>query len=391
MTTLRLVSPSDTKAVYELWQYCFADEEDFAQWYFKDYYQPENTLGVYEGERLLAATQITTYTIRLREKNVKAGYVVGVSTSPDARRQGLGQEMLTGALRLMRARGQFVSLLMPFEGAFYYRYHWQFAYFKQRLSLPVSELRGLAKPYGQWRLVEAREYLPELAAIYAAFCQGRNGYVLRTSADWERLLMDVALGKGFCCMLYHEGVPEGYVFYTMHGEDIQVIEMAYSHYQARGGLLDYFYGHRSHRKNFSWAAPADDMLAYELPKSKDVLTLYPYLMLRVVDAEQALLQLDYPKARPLTIRLKLIDDLASWNNGIFTLSVTDGRGQLTRQADDSPWDIQMDVGTLSLCLSGGADCRQLIWRGDILARDDALLEKWCALWPKQNNWINEDY
>ena len=58
MTKLRLVSPEDTKAVHDLWQYCFADEERFAAWYFKEYYKPENTLGVYDGERLLAATQI---------------------------------------------------------------------------------------------------------------------------------------------------------------------------------------------------------------------------------------------------------------------------------------------------------------------------------------------
>lgn len=391
MTTLQLVSPKDTSAVYDLWQYCFADEERFAQWYFKDYYKPENTLGVYDKGRLLAATQIIPYTIMLREQSFQAGYVVGVSTSPDARRQGLGREMLAGALHLMRERGQYVSLLMPFEGEFYYRYHWQFTYFQQRLSLPVSELRGLAKPYGELRLVEAEEHLPELAAVYARFCQGLNGYVLRTAAGWARLLNDTALQQGFCCVLYHEGVPEGYALYTMRGKDIQVIEMAYSHYQARCGLLDYFYGHRSHCQNFSWAAPADDSLPYELPKSKDVLTLYPYLMLRVVDAQQALLQLAYPKTHQLTIRLQLRDELAEWNDGVFTLTVTDGRAQIERQPKDSQWDIQMDVGTLSLFLSGSADCRQLIWRGDILARDEAILEKWCSLWPRQNNWINEDY
>ena len=390
MTKLRLVSPEDTKAVHDLWQYCFADEERFAAWYFKAYYKPENTLGVYDGERLLAATQIIPYTIMLRGRPFKAGYVVGVSTSPDARRQGAGRQMLAGALQLMRERGQYVSLLMPFEGDFYYRYQWQFAYFQQRLSLPVSELRGLGKPYGELRLVVAQAHLAELEMVYAQFCQGRNGYVLRGSADWQRLLNDTALQQGHCCVLYDQGVPEGYALYTLLGEGVQVIEMAYANYQARCGLLDYFYGHRSHRQTFSWSAPADEVLPYELPKSKTVLTLYPYLMLRVVDAEQALLALAYPEDQQLTLRLKLTDELAEWNNSIFTLTVAEGKARIKRQAEGA-WDIQMDIGALSLLLSGSADGRQLVWRGLITACDEALLEKWQALWPRQNNWINEDY
>lgn len=390
MTELRLVSPDDTTAVRDLWQYCFADEEHFAQWYFQSYYKPENTLGVYEGKRLLAATQVIGYTIMLRDKPFEAGYVVGVSTSPDARRQGLGREMLAGALQLMHRRGQGISLLMPFEGDFYYRYQWQFAYFKQQLTLPIQELRGLARSFGEPRLVDAQKHLSELEQVYANFCRGRNGYVRRTAENWQRLLSDVHLQQGYCCVLYAEEEPVGYAFYTLQDKAIQVVEMAYSHYQACCGLLDYFYGHRSHCQTFSWAAPADEALPYELPKSKDVLTLYPYLMLRVVDAEQVLAALNYPKELSMTLRLKLTDNLADWNNGIFALTIDQGKAAVMRQTG-SDWDMTMDIGALSLLVSGSADCRQLLWRGLLTAADEAILDKGRLLWPKQNNWINEDY
>ncbi len=390
MTNLRLVSPEDTQAVQKLWQYCFADDERFAQWYFQQYYKPENTLGVYEEERLLAATQVIDYTMMLRGQPFAAGYVVGVSTAPDARRQGLGEQILAGALELMRKRGQGLSLLMPFEGEFYYRYQWQFVYFQQRLKVAVNELRGLAKPYGRLQLIEAGEHLSELQTVYGRFCQGRNGYILRDETKWQRLLTDAALQQGFCCILYHEDQPEGYAFYTMHDQGIQIIEMAYVHYQARCGLLDYFYGHRSHRQTFYWPAPADDPLPYELAKSKEVLTLYPYLMLRVVDAEQVLAAFPYPQDKSLTFRLKLTDNLAQWNNGIFAVTIDKGKAATTRLSH-SAWDMAMDIGALSLLLSGSVSCQELLWRGLLTVQNEQLLQQWQALWPKMNNWINEDY
>lgn len=390
MTNLRLVSPEDTQAVQKLWQYCFADEERFVQWYFRQYYKPENTLGIFEKERLLAATQVIDYTLMLRTLPFAAGYVVGVSTAPDARRQGLGEQMLAGALQLMRQRGQGLSLLMPFEGEFYYRYQWQFAYFQQRLELAVNELRGLAKPYGRLRLVEAKEHLPELQAVYHRFCQGRNGYILRDAAKWQKLLTDTALQQGFCCILYQGDQPEGYALYTMQGQGIQIIEMAYVHYQARCGLLDYFYSHRSHRQTFYWPAPADESLPYELSKSKEAITLYPYLMLRIVDAEQILTAFTYPQDIVLSFRMKLTDSLAPWNNGIFAVTIDKGKASITRLGD-SLWDIAMDIGALSLLLSGTASCQELLWRGLLTVKDELLLKEWQALWPKMNNWINEDY
>lgn len=385
-----LASDDDAEDIRKLWQYCFDDDENFVQWYFREYYQAENTLGLYDHGRLAAALQIIPYSIMMRQKSLSCGYVVGVSTAPQDRGQGLSGQMLVGALEIMRERGQVLSLLMPFAGEFYYRYQWQFAYFKQQVTLPLDKLRTLRKPYGRLVLTEAAKVLPELAKVYEAFCATRNGYVLRTPANWQHLLADLSLQQGFCVMLYHDATPEGYALYVKKGGDIQIVEMAYENFAARGGLLDYFYSHRSHCQNLIWKAPSDDPLPYELPDGQNVIHWRPDVMLRVVDVIGALSALCYPLEEKLTLRLKIMDKWAEWNNGIFRLAITDGQGVVEKLADDE-WDVAMDVGALALLLSGASDCRQLAWRGLLQARQTENLGVCQRLWPQQDNWLSEEY
>lgn len=393
MNVLRLVKAADTQAVKRLWQYCFDDSEEFVQWYFDHYYQPENTLGVYDGERLMAATQIIPYTISLRRTPMSVGYVVGVSTAPEARRQGLGKQMLIGALQKMRARQQYLSLLMPFEGGFYYGYGWEFSYFRQKVVVNLAELRRPAISYGRLCVVEiseASEYLMAFKNVYEQFCAMRNGYVLRRDADWQRIFSDATLEKAYGCLLYGTGDQlEGYAFYTFDGEDIRILEMAYSDYQARGGLLDFFYGHRSHCRQLIWLAPVDDRLIYELEKSKEAIRLYPYLMVRVVDAEGVLSSLSY-EGHCLPLKWRITDDIAPWNDGCYRFTVVNGRG-IAEKVQEEQWDIAMDIGALGLLVTGSVSVHTLWQQGLIKCASESLPKQWAALWPQENNYISEDY
>ena len=90
----RMAEEADTGQVQALWSQCFDDTPAFVDWYFSRYYRPENTIGIFDSQKLLASAQVIPYRIRLRGKAMDCGYVVGVDTAPEARNRGYARKLL---------------------------------------------------------------------------------------------------------------------------------------------------------------------------------------------------------------------------------------------------------------------------------------------------------
>lgn len=206
----RFAKEKDGAQVQALWTQCFDDTSAFVEWYFQRYYQKENTLGIFAGDTLLASAQMIPYTIALRGAEVPAAYIVGVDTLPEARNQGCARRLLLECLRTQRERGQGISLLMPFEGQFYYRYGWPFCYFHQQMEIKPQELRCAAHPWGHIRQVGLVEAIPALQLIYNQFVQHYHGAVCRSAQQWQLLMEDAALEHTACYLLERDGQAMGY-------------------------------------------------------------------------------------------------------------------------------------------------------------------------------------
>lgn len=382
---LALANPADTQAVRRIWQYCFDDSEAFVNWYFAHYYQPQNTLVVRWDNQVVASTQMIPYEMMLRKSVLKAAYVVGVATAPEARRQGFGRDMLRVCLEKMRERGQLLALLMPFEGSFYYPYGWQFCYFHLRYEIELAELKNVVRHYGQMRSASEKDIIL-LDEIYQAFVRDKNGYILRKAQNWQQLLADCALDNGLIYLLFNNGHPEGYVMYYFERDKIIIKEMAYCHQQAKSGLLDFLYGHRSHKSMLVWHAPIDDDTVYQLMKSKTAACLYPFLMVRIVDVAALLTSLSYPiDHQPLVVEIK--DELAPWNNGCFVFAVEKGHGYVSK-VSGGDGDIVLDIGALSMLVMGTMSFGELLKSGRVLVKE-GVWHQWDKLWLKTVNYINE--
>ena len=100
--TCRMAEEADTGQVQALWSQCFDDTPAFVDWYFSRYYRPENTIGIFDSQKLLASAQVIPYRIRLRGTMMDCGYVVGVDTAPEARNQGYARRLLKECLEMQR-------------------------------------------------------------------------------------------------------------------------------------------------------------------------------------------------------------------------------------------------------------------------------------------------
>ena len=397
----RMAEEADTGQVQALWSQCFDDTPAFVDWYFSRYYRPENTIGIFDSQKLLASAQVIPYHIRLRGKAMDCGYVAGVDTAPEARNRGYARRLLKECLEMQRRNRQPISLLMPFEGQFYYRYGYPFCYFHQQIKINPKELRCAAKPWGSVRETDAFAAIDDLQRIYQQFTAVYDGFVVRSRENWQLLLEDGLLDQTSCFLMEQDGRAEGYCFWTELEDTVLIREMAWCTENARGGMLQFLMDTMPGGKKLWLELPDDDILAYQLAAVKTSVVRYPFLMARIVDVKACLEAFCYPEEANTSFRMQVKDGFAAWNNGLFSVTFADGQASVDKLqeadtecrvsgADRSIIDINVTIEGLSQLVMGARSVLQLMLQGELEA-ESGVAELLQRLWPVQNLYINEYY
>lgn len=384
--TFRIATAPDFASVRRLWSYAFNGDEPFASWYFSSFYNPDNALGYWQDDQLLAVLHMHPYQLYLRKQVIDVSYLVGVATDPVARRSGLTGPLLSAALNEMRRRRRPVSILMPFKAGFYYPYDWRLCYHHLKYEMQLDELRAAAKPAGNFRPAGAADIV-ELDAVYRSFVAQRHAYVVRTVTDWGHLLSEHMNDGGYTYLVELDGDPIGYILYSLRDGKITVREMAYSNRQSQQSLLDFVYNHRSHAKCVEWNAPLDlaDPVLFSLFEAKQDIRVFPFMTARMADVEHTLTSLRYPEG-VWNVDLAVTDALAPWNNRTFQLRVNNCCATVT--ATDLPADATIAVGALTQLVFGRLTADELVQNGELTGSTVAI-EALARLFPRCDNFINE--
>ncbi len=386
----RLLREEETAQVKALWSTCFADQTAFVDWYFAQYYRAARTLGIFADDRLLASAQMIPYRLRLRGAEADAAYIVGVDTAPAARHRGYARRLLAASLAAARARGQSVSLLMPFEGQFYYRYGWAFCYFHQRICTSPQELRCAARPWGEIRQTPIREALPEMERIYARFAAHYHGAVCRTPQHWQDLASDWELDHAICFLSRVEGATRGYCVWVALKGKILIQELAWETPEVKAGFLEFLQRSVPPEQRLWLELPEDDSLVFRLAADKEAAVRYPFLMARIVDVASCLSVLRYPPDVREELRLAVRDPFAEWNDGVFLLRVADGAAEVRKLPRDAPADASLSIDALTQLVFGACGAGWLSREGSLAASPGAVA-RLVRIWPQENNYINEYY
>jgi predicted acetyltransferase len=370
---IRITTIDDLQQVKKLWAYCFENYEPFFSWYFREYYQEENTLGAFLGNKLLSSLQLIPYNIYLRGSVLPTSYIVGVASFPESRGGGIVGKLMQEALVELRKRKHGVSLLMPFQAGFYYPFNFEICYHHYKYEIKLEDLRPVASVYGDFVEIEGTDNITELNKVYQQFVQERHGFIIRSPRNW-RLLLEEHIGeKGFSYLLQKEGNFEGYILYYLKDNKMIIREMAYTNYKAQKSLFKFIYDHRSQVEYLEWNAPLDDSTFYFLKDPKKGITLYPFLTARIVDVAEVLSTISYPKEINTELVFRVKDNLAPWNNNVFHLTVVNGRAKI--QETKRPPNFIIDIGAFSQLVFGRLSVGDLKYQGrlDIYVPESKIL------------------
>lgn len=97
----------------ELWKECFHDSEEFMDIYFDEKYSDDVNMVLTPDGKVAAALQLLPYRMTFYGLAQGAGYISGLATAENYRKQGLASQLLRTAHRRLYDQGAVLSFLIP--------------------------------------------------------------------------------------------------------------------------------------------------------------------------------------------------------------------------------------------------------------------------------------
>lgn len=295
--------------VKDLWRLCFNDTEEFIEMYFRHRYTPGTNIAIQSGENVISALQMIPYPMTFLGGEISTSYISGACTHPDFQGKGVMKELLSQSFARMVKEDVPLSTLIPAEP-------WLFDYYKKMGYATVFN-------YAHYVVAMAETDLPSSVKMETgtAYNEEVYGYlnkkmrertccIQHTSADYEVILEDLALGGGTVISASEEGNITGIAIAVPGDETVRVNEIFAENKETESYML--------YKACQLYNASKADIITPTTNFTK----IHPLGMARIINARQ-ILKL-YAAASPDTeINIELYDAQISANNGFFY--IVDGK------------------------------------------------------------------
>lgn len=365
---------SNREQIKDLWRYAFSDTEDFISLYFNRFWQGKNAIAALDNKKVVGALELVPYKLSLRGNAIDTSYIVGISTLPEARGNGIASDLVRAAMEKQRERREVLSLLSPFSFRFYNKMGYATCYQEMRCHIP-SERFPMTRYKGSFHQARLNDY-ESLSSVYHQFCKHKNGYVYRKKEEWQFIFDMLKLAGGYLYSYQNkDGTIIAYLSFVKNAEKFQVVEAAYINPEGLQALLSFVGSHFSSYSHIDMTLPAGSPLP-TLFCEPPVCELHPTVMGRVLDIPRVL------SAGLGGLRLGVTDVFCPENTGVYE----ENGGGIVRY-DSLDCELQTDIGALTQLVMGFRSAFDLSVTGHLKGDLDAIAQL-DRLYPKQRNYIN---
>ncbi|KAA6451104.1 GNAT family N-acetyltransferase [Bacillus swezeyi] len=381
---VRITAEADILRAISLSEYAFQrklSEEELEK--AKLHYQKHEVIGIIEDEKLLSKLNIIPFEVQIENCSMKMGGIAGVATWPEERRKGTVRQLLMASLNIMRENQQTICFLYPFKISFYRKFGWELTFYQKVISIKREQLTPLEQTEGFVRRLEKAKGADEAGMLYDQYRSRHNGLLKRGADYWmTNILEDSVIPAVYYAK---NGVPLGYILYTIKDKKMTIEELICLRYEARAGLWNFVCQHDSMIEELEMTVDPQDGIDFLLDDPKIKQEIQPYMMARITDVYSFLEQ--YPLRRhieePFVFRVS--DDIAEWNN--LTLKV--GRHGVEAADEESAANpLVIDIQSLTAFLLGARTARFLYEAGRLAGSEEEVSRLDSTIRP-QTPWIND--
>ncbi len=332
-------------------------------------FEPERTLGLWDGDRVVATAGIYSRDITIPGAVVPLAAVTLVSVSGTHRRQGVLTAMMARQLREVHEVGtEPVAALYASEATIYGRFGYGLATYQGQLKGETAQMRlrsDVDTGGGRVYPVEEKDFRSAAIPLYDAIRPQTPGLLSRKDRWWDSLLTDPEKqrdGRTARRYLLHadadaDGTVTGFATYRRKqdwgetGPDgtTFVSELHATDPVARAALWKYVLSTDLVRHISVPLAGRDDPLRHMLTDPRAVrMSQGDALYIRLVDVAAALSARRYPTTIDLILEVE--DRFCPWNAGRWRLTGGPSYGRCV--ATDGDPDLAMSAETLGAAYLG---------------------------------------
>jgi predicted acetyltransferase len=352
--------------------------------------EPERTLVLRDGGRIVAGTGIFTRELTVPGTVVPMAGVTMVGVQPTHRRRG----MLTALMRRQLAdiheeSREAIATLWASESAIYGRFGYGMASSTAELEVSTPEAALRRAPDPQVELHPPDEAVDAMRAVHEQVRPTVSGMLDRHGRWWTTRIHDpewdregaqplrAAVIPGAAYALF--AIKTGYESGRPSGE-VRVRELLSTGPDAHAAIWSFLLGLDLTRKIVWDLAPADEPLPHMLGEARAVRAeITDGLWLRIVDLSRALRERTY--GEPFEVVFEVTDGICPWNEGRWALR-WDG-AEATCARTQRPAGIGLSIAELGAAYLGGTTL-------DVLARAGRVDElRAGALGPVSRSFVND--
>ncbi|MDR3011767.1 MAG: GNAT family N-acetyltransferase [Chitinispirillales bacterium] len=313
--TIRLAQNNDKLNIRKLWKLGFGDSDEFLDFYFSDYYDPQSALITTKAGEITASLQTVPSTLIYGGNELPAAYIVGVVTHPEHRMRGYAGELIKAIIADLNHSGVLVSALIPGEPhlfSIYQKYGFAnvFSICEKDITpndLQSADSRGKlhTKRYGREDLQPGRI---ETEALYEFYTEAykRAGFCLLKSKETFLLYIREFLSfQGEICVIFKGDDLAACAFLVNRGELSFVKEFLCANESCGNFLLEEIMNTIGQDKITIRTVPSDN-------------NFKSFGMARALNVQGLLRVLT--KGKKMSFTIKVADPIILENNGIFTVN-----------------------------------------------------------------------
>lgn len=324
-------------------------------------------LGYFYKTNLISQIALYPFAMNIYNKIYNIGGITGVATYPEYSGMGLMKELMKEILQTMRNNRQSLACLYPYSIPYYRQRGFEIISDKMSFSMadtqvPHFDIAGDVAIEGMIQRVE--ENHKDLIALHNTFAHQTHGALIRDELAWsEYWRWDV---EDIMIAIYYDSKdkPSGYLVYLLENDIFTIKEMIYISEEARRGIWNYIYAHKSMYDKVVGANFSNHSLAFLLEDGHINESITPYIMARIVDIEQFLSQ--YPFDRNLhkaCVCFIVRDSFLEWNDKAFVLAFDtmpisikvynlESYERFKQENVVHMYEIRLDIQTLTTMLLG---------------------------------------
>lgn len=379
---VRLITPDEVPRLRAVLSTAFGGGDPDHNWdpVWEHVFETDRLLGAYEADELVGVAGSFTFEMTIPGGTLPTAGLTIVGVLPTHRRKGILNKLMRAQIEDAQTHGEAASILWASEEAIYQRFGYGMA--SRQIQIEIDRGHGGFRndpgPSGRTRFLAPDESLKVLPEIYDRVRVVTPGMLARSPKWWEfHRLFDPksdrdGASRRYAVVWENNGQAEGYVLYRVkegwnfdtglpQGE-VWVNEAVAATSEAHRELWRYIYGIDLAQKVKGYFMAIDDPLPLISLEPRHLrMRLSDALWLRIVDVKDALGARAYAADGAVTFELS--DAFCPWNEGRWTLTVSDSKGKVGPATGDA--DIALDAFDLGATYLGGTTFNELVRAGRV--------------------------